>query len=82
MSVIPAIVSVVEKINEPRYPSFKEIMAAKKKLPRPWISDLLALNPQKVGLKGSFSDVNKSEPVSAKNMESSLLTMVRRVLLY
>jgi electron transfer flavoprotein beta subunit len=27
----PAIVSVVEKINEPRYPSFKGIMAAKKK---------------------------------------------------
>jgi electron transfer flavoprotein beta subunit len=28
---MPAIVSVVEKINEPRYPSFKGIMAAKKK---------------------------------------------------
>jgi electron transfer flavoprotein beta subunit len=29
--VLPAVVSVVEKINEPRYPSFKGIMAAKKK---------------------------------------------------
>ncbi|MDX3128389.1 electron transfer flavoprotein subunit beta/FixA family protein [Streptomyces europaeiscabiei] len=28
---LPALVSVVEKINEPRYPSFKGIMAAKKK---------------------------------------------------
>lgn len=28
----PAIISVVEKINEPRYPSFKGIMAAKKKM--------------------------------------------------
>jgi electron transfer flavoprotein beta subunit len=27
----PVVVSVVEKINEPRYPSFKGIMAAKKK---------------------------------------------------
>ena len=27
----PAVVSVIEKINEPRYPSFKGIMAAKKK---------------------------------------------------
>ena len=27
----PAVLSVVEKINEPRYPSFKGIMAAKKK---------------------------------------------------
>jgi electron transfer flavoprotein beta subunit len=28
---LPAVVSVVEKINEPRYPTFKRIMAAKKK---------------------------------------------------
>ncbi len=31
VSSLPAVVSVVEKINEPRYPSFKGIMAAKKK---------------------------------------------------
>ena len=30
-ATLPAVVSVVEKINEPRYPSFKGIMAAKKK---------------------------------------------------
>jgi electron transfer flavoprotein beta subunit len=30
-AVLPAVVSVVEKINEPRYPTFKGIMAAKKK---------------------------------------------------
>ena len=29
---LPALVGVVEKINEPRYPSFKGIMAAKKKV--------------------------------------------------
>jgi electron transfer flavoprotein beta subunit len=28
---LPAVVTVGEKINEPRYPSFKGIMAAKKK---------------------------------------------------
>jgi electron transfer flavoprotein beta subunit len=28
---LPAVVSVVEKVNEPRYPTFKGIMAAKKK---------------------------------------------------
>ena len=28
---LPAVVSVIEKINEPRFPSFKGIMAAKKK---------------------------------------------------
>ena len=31
VATLPAVVSVVEKINEPRYPSFKGIMAAKKK---------------------------------------------------
>jgi electron transfer flavoprotein beta subunit len=30
-STLPAVISVVEKINEPRYPSFKGIMAAKNK---------------------------------------------------
>ncbi|MGI9006228.1 MAG: electron transfer flavoprotein subunit beta/FixA family protein [Streptosporangiaceae bacterium] len=31
IATLPAVISVVEKINEPRYPSFKGIMAAKKK---------------------------------------------------
>src|SRR5262249_58170256 len=30
-ATLPAVISVVDKINEPRYPSFKGIMAAKKK---------------------------------------------------
>jgi len=30
-AAMPAVISVVEKINEPRYPSFKGIMAAKSK---------------------------------------------------
>ena len=30
-ATLPAVVSVTEKINEPRFPSFKGIMAAKKK---------------------------------------------------
>ena len=30
-ATLPAVVSVNEKINEPRFPSFKGIMAAKKK---------------------------------------------------
>jgi electron transfer flavoprotein beta subunit len=53
----PAIVSVVEKINEPRYPSFKGIMAAKKK---PMTTLTLAdagIEPDNVGLGGSGSSV-------------------------
>ncbi len=54
---LPAIVSVVEKINEPRYPSFKGIMAAKKKT-----INLLALadvgvSASDVGLASAWSQV-------------------------
>ena len=53
----PAVVSVVEKINEPRYPSFKGIMAAKKK---PLTTLSLAdagIEAGQVGLAGSGSEV-------------------------
>jgi electron transfer flavoprotein beta subunit len=53
----PVVVSVVEKINEPRYPSFKGIMAAKKK---PLTTLTLAdagIEADKVGLGGSGSTV-------------------------
>ena len=40
-AALPAVVSVVEKINTPRYPNFKGIMAAKKKTIDVWsLSDL------------------------------------------
>jgi electron transfer flavoprotein beta subunit len=46
---LPAPVSVVEKINEPRYPTFKGIMAAKKK---PVQTLTLADVPAAAGLAG------------------------------
>ncbi|MDQ6649226.1 MAG: electron transfer flavoprotein subunit beta/FixA family protein [Actinomycetota bacterium] len=55
----PAIVSVVEKINEPRYPSFKGIMAAKKK---PLTTLSLAdagIEPAEVGLANATSAVQE-----------------------
>src|ERR1700759_3495807 len=53
----PAIVSVVEKINEPRYPSFKGIMAAKKKpLTTLTIADA-GIDAGNVGLGGSGTSV-------------------------
>jgi electron transfer flavoprotein beta subunit len=55
----PAIVSVVEKINEPRYPSFKGIMAAKKKpLTTLTISDA-GIDASTVGLDGSGTSVSE-----------------------
>jgi electron transfer flavoprotein beta subunit len=54
---MPAVVSVVEKINEPRYPSFKGIMAAKKKpLSTLTVADL-GLDPATVGLANATSEV-------------------------
>jgi electron transfer flavoprotein beta subunit len=64
----PAVVSVVEKINEPRYPSFKGIMAAKKK---PLTTLTLAdagIDAARVGLDGSgtaVGDVTARPPKSA-----------------
>jgi electron transfer flavoprotein beta subunit len=53
----PAVLSVVEKINDPRYPSFKGIMAAKSKpVTVLGLSDL-GLDPGEVGLAGAGSEV-------------------------
>lgn len=53
----PAVVSVWDTINEPRYPSFKGIMAAKKKP----VSELsladLGIDPSEVGAAGATSAV-------------------------
>ena len=53
----PAVVSVVEKINEPRYPSFKGIMAAKKKPVETVALADLGVDAAQVGLGGSWSAV-------------------------
>ena len=56
-SSLPAVVSVVEKINEPRYPSFKGIMAAKKApLETLSLSDI-GVNAAEVGLSAAWSAV-------------------------
>ncbi|HEX5496117.1 MAG TPA: electron transfer flavoprotein subunit beta/FixA family protein [Mycobacteriales bacterium] len=54
---MPAVLSVVEKINEPRYPSFKGIMAAKSKpVTTLGVADL-GFEPGQVGLAGATSQV-------------------------
>jgi electron transfer flavoprotein beta subunit len=51
------VVSVVEKINEPRYPSFKGIMAAKKKPVEKLTLADLEMDPAQAGLEGSATEV-------------------------
>ncbi|MEI6623724.1 MAG: electron transfer flavoprotein subunit beta/FixA family protein [Actinomycetes bacterium] len=53
----PAVISVVEKTNEPRYPSFKGIMAAKKKPVENLTLADLGIDAGSVGLAGSWSEV-------------------------
>src|SRR5690349_9544958 len=48
-ATLPAVVSVTEKINEPRYPGFKGIMAAKKKPMTTLTIDELGLDPSTTG---------------------------------
>jgi len=54
----PAVVSVVEKINEPRYPSFKGIMAAKKKPVESIGLSQLGIDASGVGTGAAWSMVN------------------------
>ena len=56
-AALPAVVSVVEKINEPRYPSFKGIMAAKKKPVRTLSLADAGIDPAAVGLGGAATEV-------------------------
>ena len=53
----PAVVSVVEKINEPRYPSFKGIMAAKKKQVQTMSLADVGIDPAMVGDRGSVTEI-------------------------
>jgi electron transfer flavoprotein beta subunit len=54
---LPAVISVVEKINEPRYPSFKGIMAAKKKPVQTLSLADAGIDAAEVGLGGSATEV-------------------------
>jgi len=58
---LPAVVSVVEKINEPRYPSFKGIMAAKKKPVATLSLADLGVEAGQVGLGAAWSAVASFE---------------------
>jgi electron transfer flavoprotein beta subunit len=64
---LPAVVSVSEKINEPRYPSFKGIMAAKKK---PVATITLAdagIDASEVGLANALTSVTSAQPKPPKS---------------
>jgi len=63
---LPAVVSVNEKINEPRFPSFKGIMAAKKKEVTTLTLDDIGVGADEVGLANAGSTVLTSTPKPPK----------------
>lgn len=67
-SSLPAVVSVVEKTNEPRYPSFKNIMAAKKAPMETLSLADIGLDAATVGLANAWSEVKDfaERPAKAK----------------
>jgi|TARA_B110000503_G_scaffold16988_1_gene24491 electron transfer flavoprotein beta subunit len=62
----PALISVIEKINEPRYPSFKGIMAAKKKTITTKLLSDIGLSGDLVGNKAAWSTVKDALPRPAR----------------
>jgi electron transfer flavoprotein beta subunit len=63
---LPAVVSVGEKLNEPRYPSFKGIMAAKKKPVQTLTLADAGIDPSRVGLANALSTVTEVTPKPPK----------------
>jgi electron transfer flavoprotein beta subunit len=55
---LPALISVTDQINEPRYPSFKGIMAAKKKPVETWSLADLGVDAGQVGLDAAWTKVD------------------------
>jgi electron transfer flavoprotein beta subunit len=64
---LPAVVSVGEKINEPRYPSFKGIMAAKKKPVSTLTLADAGIDASSVGAEGALSAVTSAQPKPPKS---------------
>jgi electron transfer flavoprotein beta subunit len=60
-SSLPAVVSVVEAINEPRYPSFKGIMAAKSKPLDVKSAGDLGIDPAEVGQANAWAVLTEFE---------------------
>ena len=56
-SPLPCVLTVVKEINEPRLPSLRGKMAARKAQIEPWTAADIGADPDKLGLKGSPTQV-------------------------
>jgi electron transfer flavoprotein beta subunit len=58
-ATLPLVLSVTDAANEPRYPSFKGIMAAKKKPVQTWSLADLEVSPDQVGQGAAATQVTE-----------------------
>jgi electron transfer flavoprotein beta subunit len=63
---LPVLVSVTDGLNEPRYPNFKGIMAARKKPVTTWTLADLGVDPATVGAAGARTRVLDAAPRPAR----------------
>lgn len=56
-ATLPLVLSVSDQANDPRYPSFKGIMAAKKKPVQTWSLADLGISPDEVGTGAAWTEV-------------------------
>ncbi|MEE1801243.1 MULTISPECIES: electron transfer flavoprotein subunit beta/FixA family protein [unclassified Streptomyces] len=63
---LPAVVSVTDQSGEARYPSFKGIMAAKKKPVTSWDLEDLEIDADEVGLEGAWTLVDSADERPAR----------------
>ncbi|MFD7179699.1 electron transfer flavoprotein subunit beta/FixA family protein [Streptomyces sp. NPDC059904] len=64
---LPAVVSVTDRSGEARYPSFKGIMAAKKKPVESWDLSDLDLKADEVGIEGAYTAVDSATERPARS---------------
>ncbi|MEU9795095.1 electron transfer flavoprotein subunit beta/FixA family protein [Streptomyces sparsogenes] len=67
-AALPAVVSVTDQSGEARYPSFKGIMAAKKKPVESWDLSDLGIEAGEVGLSGAWTAVSSAAARPARTV--------------
>jgi electron transfer flavoprotein beta subunit len=63
---LPAVITAQQGLNEPRYPSLKGIMGAKKKPITDWKAADIGLDPALIGSKGAKTQVVRVDPPAAR----------------
>jgi electron transfer flavoprotein beta subunit len=69
---LPAVITVVKEINEPRLPSLKGMMKAKKAAVTVWTAEDIGADAEKCGLKGSPTQVVKTF-IPTHNVNSEII---------